>query len=187
MTKGLKKISIGVIIITSILLSSYRKQEQVIRPEQLNWRTHFLADADEHSSFYALTATRWHYSYNASIRGKDLHINFKFSAGVDPSQSWVKLNRLKGAESKRKLLNHEQGHVNINFLLLKDGEQKIRFQRYTIKNYKKSIQENANKVSAYYSDMQNRYDEETKHGSDDANQERWDRFLETQLKKYINL
>jgi hypothetical protein len=174
----------GIILLT-ILFFSFRTQELTVLPEQISWRTHFLAEPDEHSSFFALTATRWHYSYNASVRGNDLHINFKFSAGVDPDESWVKLNRLKGAESKRKLLNHEQGHVNINFLLLKDGEQKIRFQRYTVRNYKKSIQENANKVSAYYRDMQTRYDEETKHGSDDVNQARWDSLIQQQLKKYI--
>ena len=168
-----------------LLFSAFNTQEPTVFPTQINWRTHFLAEPDEHSTFYALTATRWHYSYNASVRGNDLHINFKFSAGVDPGQSWVKLNQLKGAESKRKLLSHEQGHVNINFLLLKDGEQKVRFQRYSVKNYKKSIQENANKVSAYYRNMQKRYDEETKHGSDDSNQQQWDRFIEEQLKKYI--
>ena len=179
------KLSIGFAILGSILFCSFKTQEQTIFPEQINWYTHFLADADENSPYFALTATRWQYSYNSTIRGNDLHINFKFSAGVDPEQSWVKLNRLKGAESKRKLLNHEQGHVNINFLLLKDGEQKIRFQRYTIRNYKKSIQANANRVSTYYRDMQKRYDDETKHGSDDTNQLRWDGIIEQQLKKYI--
>ena len=168
-----------------ILLSTFNTQENTVLPEQISWRTHFLARPDEHSPYFASTATQWHYSYNASIRGNDLHINFKFSAGVNVNESWVKLNRLKGAESKRKLLNHEQGHVNINFLLLKDGEQKVRFQRYTIRNYKKAIQENANKVSAYYQDMQTRYDNETKHGSDDVNQERWDRLIEEQLRRFI--
>lgn len=185
MMNGLKKLSIGFAIVSTALFCAFKTQEQAIFPEQLNWHTHFLADADENSPYFALTATRWQYSYNASISGNDLHINFKFIAGVDPKQSWVKLNRLKGAESKRRLLNHEQGHVNINFLLLKEGEQKIRFQRYTIRNYKRSIQENANKVSAYYRDMQNRYDEETKHGSDDTNQQRWNRLIEEQLKKYV--
>jgi len=185
MMNGLKKISITSSVLFTILLSSFKTQEKAIFPEQINWYTHFLATADENSPYFALTATRWHYSYNASIRGNDLHISFKFSARVDPNQSWVKLNQLKGAESKRKLLNHEQGHVNINFLLLKDGEQKIRFQKYTVKNFKKSIQENAIKVSAYYQDMQKRYDEETKHGSDDSSQERWDRLIKWELKKYI--
>ncbi len=168
-----------------IILSAFTTQESVLLPEQVSWRNHYLAEPDENSSFFALTATRWHYSYSASTRGNSLHINFKFSAGVDPNESWVKLNRLRGAESKRKLLNHEQGHVNINFLLLKDGEQKIRFQNYTVRNYKKAIQDNANKVSTYYSNMQKRYDEETKHGSDDVNQERWDRIIEEQLRKFI--
>ena len=185
MTRSLKNLSIGFGILSILLFCAFNTQEPIVFPTQINWRTHFLAEPDKHSSFYALTATRWHYSYNASVRGNDLHIDFKFSAGVDPDQSWVKLNQLKGAESKRKLLSHEQGHVNINFLLLKDGEQKIRFQRYSVKNYKKSIQENANKVSTYYRNMQKRYDEETKHGSDDPNQERWNLLIETELKKYI--
>ncbi len=173
------------LLFLTILLTAFKTQENTVLPEQISWRNHFLARPDEHSPFFALTATQWHYSYNASVRGNNLHINFKFSGGVNPNESWVKLNRLKGAESKRKLLNHEQGHVNINFLLLKDGEQKVRFQRYNVKNYKKAIQENANKVSAYYRNMQKRYDDETKHGSDDVNQLRWDRLIEEQLRKYI--
>lgn len=173
------------LLLIMILLATFNTQEKEITPEQISWRTHFLAAADEHSPYFASTATQWNYSYNASIKGNDLHINFKFSAGVDANQSWVKLNRLRGAESKRKLLNHEQGHVNINFLLLKEGEQKIRFQKYTVRNYKKAIQENGNKVSAYYREMQKRYDEETKHGSDDSNQLRWDRLIDEQLRKFV--
>lgn len=173
------------LLLIPILLSAISTQETATAPEQVAWRTHYLAEPDENSSFFALTATRWHYSYSAKTRGNNLHIDFKFSAGVDPNESWVKLNRLKGAESKQKLLNHEQGHVNINFLLLKDGEQKVRFQNYTVRNYKKAIQENANKLSAYYSNMQKRYDQETKHGSDDVNQERWDRIIEEQLRKFM--
>ena len=87
-----------------ILLSTFNTQENTVLPEQISWRTHFLAEPDNNSPYFASTATQWHYSYNASINGNDLHINFKFSAGVDPNTSWVKLNRLKGAESKRKLL-----------------------------------------------------------------------------------
>ena len=185
MKKARKLLITCSILISTFVLTAYQIQQQSVYPEEINWRSHFLAAPDKHSPFYALTATRWHYSYNASVRGNDLHIDFKFSAGVDPEQSWVKLNQLKGAESKRKLLMHEQGHVNINFLLLKDGEQKIRFQRYTVRNYKKSILENANKVSAYYRDMQKRYDEETKHGSDDAQQERWNKLIAEQLRKFI--
>jgi len=184
MKNSLKKLSINLSLIGLLLFSSFKVQERVIYPEQINWNTHFLAEPDDHSAYFALTATTWQYSYHATVSQNGLHIDFKFSAGVDPNRSWVKLSKLRGSDAKRKLLNHEQGHVNINYLLLKDGEQKIRFQKYTIRNYKKSIQENANKVSAYYSAMQDRYDEETKHGSDDVIQEKWDRFIEVELSKF---
>ncbi len=185
MKKSCKILLIASSLFSIILLSAFNTQEDATMPEQISWRSHFLASPDENSPFFALTATQWQYSYQASIRGNDLHINFKFTAGVDPDKSWVKLNRLRGAESKRKLLKHEQGHVDINFLLLKDGEQKVRFQRYTVRNYKRAIQENANRVSKYYEAMQKRYDEETKHGSDDVNQERWDQIIAELLKKYV--
>lgn len=180
----MKRVTTGLFAIL-ILCSSFTTQHERF-PEQLRWHTHFLADPDPHSPYFALTATRWHYSYNAKITGNNLHIDFKFSAGVDPNESWVKLGQLKNAESRRKLLNHEQGHANINFLLLKDGEQKIRFQKYTVRNYKKAILENARKVSDYYSDMQKRYDAETKHGSDDAQQAKWDAIIERALKEFSN-
>ena len=184
MRRSCKSMLIAFGILPVILFSAFSTQE-ISKPEQINWNSHFLAVPDKHSAFYALTATQWRYSYHATVRGNDLHIDFIFTGGVDPTKSWVKLNSIRGAASKRKLLNHEQGHVNINFLLLKDGEQKIRFQKYRINNYKKAIQENANKVSVHYQRMQDQYDEETKHGSDDVQQKRWDELIEKELNKYI--
>ncbi|MES2419623.1 MAG: hypothetical protein V4541_15675 [Bacteroidota bacterium] len=171
---------------SAFLLSAFKTQEEVNFPEQINWDTHFLATPDYNSPYFAITATTWHYSYAATINRNNLHIDFKFSAGVDPNRSWVKLNKLQNADTKRKLLRHEQGHVNINFLLLKDGENKIRYQPYTLKNYKRLIQQNANKISAYYSNMQDRYDTETKHGSDVEKQKKWDNWIDLELKKYLN-
>lgn len=170
------------LLVISLWSSIFQQMEAM--PEQINWRSHFLAQPDKHSPYFAMTATRWHYSYTANVRGQRLHIDFKFMAGIDPNESWVKLNELRGAESKRKLLNHEQGHVNINFLLLKDGEQQIRFQNYTVNNYKSKILTNAKKVSQYYSELQKRYDEETQHGSNDTAQARWDRYIEQELRKF---
>lgn len=166
-----------------LLLSSFKTQQD-FAPEQIDWDTHFLARPDRGSSYAALTVTNWHYSYNSKISGNNLHIDFKFTGGVVPDQSWVKAERIANKKISRQLLNHEQGHVNINFLLLKEGEQQIRFQRYTIANYKRLIQANANRVSKYYSEMQSRYDVETKHGSDLEAQARWDDFIRDQLNKY---
>ncbi|KQB98952.1 hypothetical protein [Pedobacter sp. Hv1] len=166
-----------------VFLSGFKTQQEVI-PTQLDWDTHFKAKPDEHSPYVALTATTWQYSYSSTVgRNKLLNIDFKFAAGVEPEKSWVKQNRIIDKKANRQLLNHEQGHVYINFLLLKEGEIVIRNQNYTLTNYKKLIQTTANKVSKYYSDMQSRYDEETKHGADPQAQSQWDDFLRDQMNK----
>jgi hypothetical protein len=166
-----------------LLLSSFKTQT-LLAPEEIDWDTHFLADPDENSAFAALTVTTWHYDYKATVRNNNLHIDFNFVAGVDPSKSWVKKYRIRNRQVSKQLLSHEQGHVYINFLLLKNGEITIRNQRYAPNNYKRLIQQTANKISTYYSNLQDRYDEETKHGSDLNAQKRWDRYIEQQLEKF---
>lgn len=167
-----------------LLFCGLKAQEEVV-PTQLDWDVHFKARPDEHSAFAALTATSWQYSYSSTISGGNrLHIDFKFSAGVEPEKSWVKPERIRDKKASRQLLIHEQGHVYINFLLLKEGEIVIRNQKYTIGNYKRLIQATANKVGKYYSDLQSRYDVETKHGSDLQAQNRWNEYLQQQMSKY---
>lgn len=173
------------IAITLLLigLSSFTTQQEVT-PEQIDWDTHFRAEPDWHSAYAALTVTTWHYSYTSKIRNGQLSIDFKFAAGVDPERSWVKKERISNRKTSRLLLNHEQGHVYINYLLLKAGEAQLPNQRYTASNYKRLIVQTANKISNYYSSLQDRYDNETKHGSDLEAQAQWDDFLRSEMNKY---
>ncbi|MEE1943930.1 hypothetical protein VRU48_02345 [Pedobacter sp. KR3-3] len=171
------------IVILIVCLSSFKAGREVY-PEQLDWDTHFRGEPDSHSAYAALTVTTWHYSYTSKIRDGHLSIDFKFAAGVDPTRSWVKRDRISNRKTSRQLLNHEQGHVYINFLLLKVGEIQIPSQKYTTSNYKRLIVQTANRISDYYSAMQDRYDDETKHGSDLEAQARWDDFLRSELNKY---
>lgn len=173
--------TISIVII--LFLCGFRTQNSIY-PEQVDWDTHFLAKPDRLSPHAALTVTNWHYSYSSKISGNNLHIDFKFSGGIVPSQSWVKPDKIRVRKISRQLLNHEQGHVNINFLLLKEGEIQIRFQKYTVSNYKRLIQANANKIGKYYSDMQDRYDVETKHGTDIEAQARWDDYIRSEMNRY---
>lgn len=169
--------------IVAFLLTSF-KSAPTLEPTILDWDTHFLASPDENSAFAALTATMWQYRYNAKIRDGHLHIDFFFEAGVEPAKSWVKKNRIRNRAQSRQLLKHEQGHVYINFIQLKHGDSFIRNQNYTTKNYKSLIQRKANELSDMYRKMQDRYDVETKHGSDLEAQDRWDDFLQDEMAKY---
>jgi hypothetical protein len=129
-------------LVFGLLFSAFKTQSEIY-PEELDWDTHFLANPDRNSAYAALTVTNWHYSYTSTIRNNHLHINFKFTGGVVPNESWVKHDRISNRRVSRQLLNHEQGHVYINFILLKDGEMTVRNQRYTPSNYKRLIKINS--------------------------------------------
>ncbi len=170
-------------MLTVALITAFKIDHNAF-PEKIEWDTHFNAKPDDYSPYAAVTATTWQYSYVTRTRGNQLHIDFKFVAGVVPEKSWVKPKRIRNKEISSALLHHEQGHVYINFLLLKESELTIRNQKYSIDNYKKLIQRKANQLSKKYSDMQSSYDEQTKHGSDLAVQSRWDNHLSEELTKY---
>jgi hypothetical protein len=170
-------------LVLILLFCSFKTQVALV-PEQIDWDTHFKARPDDNSAFAALTVTNWHYSYKSKVQNNHLHIDFQFSGGVVPNESWVKPDRISNRRVSRQLLNHEQGHVYINFILLKDGEVTVRNQKYTPSNYKRLIQATANKVGKYYSDMQSRYDIETNHGANLDAQRKWDDFFRDELNKF---
>ena len=150
-------------------------------PQTIDWDTHFKGEPEVNSPYTAVSNTIWQYGYKAKIKGKHLHLDFNFTGGIDASTSWVNHEKIKNRKVSKLLLNHEQGHVNINFLLLRNGETILRNQAYTIRNYKSLINSTAKDMSKFYSDMQVRYDVETKHGTDLDAQRKWDGFFEQEL------
>lgn len=176
----------SIFVLLGIVLCSSFTTNKNTYPEKIDWDTHFRATPDFNSNYAAVTSTTWHYGYTAKMSGRNLQIDFNFLAGVDPNKSWVNKRRIKDRKTSEALLKHEQGHVYINFLLLKNGETLIRNQNYNINNFKSLISRKAKEVSKYYNDMQDRYDYETKHGLDDTKQAEWDTFFEDELAKVIN-
>ena len=172
-------------LLAIVVFSAFRKKN-LNHPEKIQWNTHFKAKPDKYSPYAAITATTWQYSYITQIRGNKIHIDFNFIGGVVPEKSWVNNKRIKDKKVSKELLNHEQGHVYINYLLLKKGEDVIRNQKYNTSNYKKLIKHTADKESKKYSDLQARYDDETNHGSNLIAQKKWDIFFKAELKNHID-
>ncbi len=154
---------------------------KTIYPQIIGWDSYFKATPDLNSPYAAVTNTIWRYGYTATITGNHLHIDFNFTGGVDVNTSWVNHQKIRSRKASNTLLNHEQGHVYINFILLKKGELVLKTQVYTTKNYKTRIETTAQDMSRFYNDMQERYDEETKHGADLVAQEKWDGFFAQEL------
>lgn len=138
---------------------------------------------DMGSPYAAITSTVWQYGYHATIKNGNLNIDFNFLAGVDPEKSWVKPEKIRDKDTSKQLLKHEQGHVYLNFLLLKNGENLLKNQNYSVQNYKYLVQKTAKQISNYYNRLQQQYDEETRHGTDMQAQKQWDSYFEAELRK----
>lgn len=155
-----------------------------ISPQTIDWDTHFRANPDPNSNYAAVTSTIWQYGYHSTIRGNNLQLDFNFLGGIDVNKSWVKREKIRNRTASQQLLNHEQGHVYINFLLLKKGEYILKNQGYTVQNYKRLVDRTAKDIGKFYNDMQQRYDVETKHGMDIEAQQKWDSFFESELSQF---
>ncbi|MFC4142815.1 DUF922 domain-containing protein [Pedobacter mendelii] len=152
-------------------------------PEQLDWNIHFKGKPDTNSPFYALTAMTWKYSYGSTVYRNRVEIKLKNEITIDKNRSWVKLDKVKSEEGRENLLHHEQGHVNIQYVLLMEADRVLKNRSYSVKNYKIQIADLANEISDYFDTMQKNYDEETEHGSNHKMQARWDEIISDKMEE----
>ncbi|RZL61955.1 MAG: DUF922 domain-containing protein [Pedobacter sp.] len=174
-------------LLVVILLSIYPiiaplKQDSD-QPEQLDWNIHFKGKPDNNSPFYALTAMTWKYSYASTVYRNRVEIKLQNEISIDKTRSWVKLDKVKTEESRQNLLHHEQGHVDIQYILYLEADRVLKNRTYSVKNYKAQISDLANQISAYFDTMQKNYDEETEHGSNHRMQERWDKIISDKMEE----
>ncbi|TCD10549.1 DUF922 domain-containing protein [Pedobacter frigidisoli] len=156
-------------------------KQDFTEPVQLDWETYFKGKPDMNSPFYALTAMTWKYSYESTTYRNRVVINLKNEVTIDKNRSWVKWDKIKDPEVRASLLHHEQGHANIQYILLSEAERVLKNRNYSVKNYKAQISQLANEISDYFDTMQRNYDEETEHGSNHKMQGRWDKIIEDKM------
>ncbi|KQS32237.1 DUF922 domain-containing protein [Pedobacter sp. Leaf194] len=174
-------------LLVVILLSIYPiiaplKQDSD-QPEQLDWNIHFKGKPDNNSPFYALTAMTWKYSYASTVYRNRVEIKLQNEISIDKTRSWVKLDKVKTEESRQNLLHHEQGHVDIQYILYLEADRVLKNRSYSVKNYKAQISQLANEISNYFDTMQKNYDEETEHGSNHKMQQRWDKIISDKMEE----
>lgn len=170
------------LIFTFILITlpfTFGFREGFTEPIQLDWETYFKGPADTSSPFSALTAMTWKYSYESTVYRNRVAIKLvQNEVSIDKMRSWVKWDRIKDPQVRVDLLHHEQGHVNIQFILLLEAERVLKNRNFSVNGYKAQISKLANEISDYFDTMQRNYDEETEHGSNHKMQARWDRIIQ---------
>ncbi|GAA4277820.1 DUF922 domain-containing protein [Aquimarina mytili] len=130
------------------------------------------------STFDASVNTGITYQWSYGKDKDDIELNYQVDSFCYPSLSWVK----RGQMSEH-LLSHEQLHFDIS-------ELHARIMRKRLKEYKPggNIRRDLNKmyklVERMRINMQERYDEETNHSKNVANQKKWEKKIQTLMWYY---
>jgi hypothetical protein len=115
-------------------------------------------------------------SHSQMIKGI-LHINITMKVYVLPEHSWVKAHA-RDAYS----LNHEQRHFDIAKLIAERFKQKIQPDSLSVDNYNSFMQWQYIDSYREMNHLQEQYDEETGHGTNRTAQERWNRYIDEELR-----
>jgi hypothetical protein len=136
----------------------------------------FKGIPDDNSSFYAFTV--WNMKsevINVKFRKDTVVFSYKAYAELGDS-SWIK----KGKESDY-LLKHEQGHFDIAKLCAKEITETMKRTVFLRSEFPAKFNIVLKEIREKYNIMTWRYDLETNHSKDKANQKKWDYFFQKEL------
>lgn len=108
-----------------------------------------------------------------------VHVHLAMKVFLPKSACWVR----PGSESEY-ALNHEQRHFDIVKLVAEHLEQKIKSENLPVDNFDGYI--NVDYLDAFreMNDLQKQYDDETRHGIDEAEQQHWNERIDKELGEY---
>jgi hypothetical protein len=147
-----------------------------IRP--LAW-SDFRATRNRPSKYVASVFPSFSYEGRSEVRNGIIHIYLTTKVFVLRNSSWV-----KEGEQDAYGLNHEQRHFDIVKVVVERFKRKIRSESLSLKSYNSEIQYEYIESFREMNTLQEQYDGETQHGLDHAAQERWNRRLDEELRKY---
>jgi hypothetical protein len=145
--------------------------------EEIRWRSNrplswddFRGRPDRRSPMDALTESGISFSWSCNSRGFQ-HETYSMFV---PDKSWVK-------EETPALLRHEQLHFDITELHARKIRKYFDQMRDPCRLGQSGINSAAQKLIRESREMQNRYDRETNHSENEAEQTRWERYVAREL------
>lgn len=117
-------------------------------------------------------------SYKVYNTKDKVSVFVKVSAYMDPNQSWMR----KTGKNKR-VLEHEQKHFDLTALAACQLVEKIKNTQFT-KSWRKELRQlYAEEIELKLQRLQNRYDQDTVHGTNRNAQKSYNEFIENQLEQ----
>ncbi|MBW8362196.1 MAG: DUF922 domain-containing protein [Kaistella sp.] len=169
------------LITTALLLTNFLFAQKIFwkEGEQLIWED-FQGSKNETKAdnVVAYTYCGWMYSGMKSTN-PNAKIEIKLQTVFSPEKSWkdpLKIND--------EVLNHEQKHFDIAELFARKLRKEIGEKIKTSRDFDRYFKSLYNRHFADYQKFQDRYDGETKHGTNKEKQLEFNTYITTELDKY---
>lgn len=130
--------------------------------------------------FAAYTFCYVHYSYTATRRNGIYNLVFDVQLEFNGQRSWIRRDQINSNTTLANVIDHEQGHYNIAWLMRNELNYILSHHRYTA-NYQNEITNLFKGVDAKYRKLNDDYENQTIHMTDRKKQLRWDNWFNTKL------
>lgn len=121
------------------------------------------------------------YDERTDVTNGVINVGLAIKVSLPKSAAWVRNGSMNDYT-----LNHEQRHFDIAKIAAEHFEQKLKVENLTTTNFEGII--NVDYLDAYreMDALQKQYDDETRHGADQAEQERWNKKIDNELSLVIS-
>lgn len=144
----------------------------------LNW-SDFQGSPSKPSSFAASVFPSFSYEGQPVVKDGVIHLDLVMKVYVLKSSSWVKAPARNAYG-----LNHEQRHFDIVKLVAERFKKKLTPERLTLEDFNSIMQYEYIESFREMNRLQEQYDNETRHGMDEAAQASWNQRLDEELRSF---
>jgi hypothetical protein len=157
------------------LLFAQSKDEELLEwnaARKLTW-SDYKASPNPESDAAASTTTYLGIDYNISSTS----FSYKIQSVFSKTRSW-------GSHKTPYILSHEQGHFDIAEIFARKLHKEMSEYKFNKKTYQKDLQKIYNEVTGEKEEMQNDYDNETRHSINKQKQAEWLKKIAEMLEEY---
>lgn len=159
------------ILFIALIFSSFVAKAQ--QREILDWNF-FRNDRPAGAQYQAFTWGNLSYRYRFTLTGGEkIQLTFVVESKMDTAKSYFDKKQLNNT----RLLEHEQGHADINFIHAMKLKEAFASTSFSAKNYQTEIKDIWNRIYAEMNNMHLKYDEETNHYKEVKAQKKWDQYF----------
>ena len=120
------------------------------------------------------------YNYDVTRHNGQYNIVFDVRLTMNKNRSYIRLDQVKSREHLLQVLQHEQGHYNMAFLLKCEAYSVLSRHHYTA-NYQAEIASLFKQVEMKYHRLNDAYEADTEHMTNTNNQEKWNAWFSAQI------